>query len=299
MNLRRQLLLVSLLTLVLPWAGSQFIRETESALRAGQQQMLAGTAIAIADSLAQYEDEFPLIQRNDQVFGEQLYGHRIDARPVIDGYFDDWELGRDALRSMRGVDGPIRFALGVNEQSVYLYVEVTDAHVVFAAPGSIAVDDGPRSADRIGLVSASPPYLDETIVFAAEAPGPIISYVRSAYGFAPEPTIAAHWQDVPARGYQLEARIPLSKLGTNLGLVVSNTNDALLPAVRAASFTTRSPGAFVTTSANLTAFAAEHVQPGMRLTLTDAAGWRIATAGDVDLPARERGGIATKLLRAA
>ena len=39
MNLKRQLLLVSLLTLVLPWAGYQVIRETESALRAGQQQM--------------------------------------------------------------------------------------------------------------------------------------------------------------------------------------------------------------------------------------------------------------------
>ena len=43
MNLRRQLLLVSLLTLILPWAGCQFVRETESALREGQQQMLGGT----------------------------------------------------------------------------------------------------------------------------------------------------------------------------------------------------------------------------------------------------------------
>ena len=50
MTLRRQLLLVCLLTLVLPWAGCQFIRETESALREGQQQMLAGTAQAIADA---------------------------------------------------------------------------------------------------------------------------------------------------------------------------------------------------------------------------------------------------------
>ena len=58
MNLRRQLLLVSLLTLVLPWAGCQFIRETESALREGQQDMLAGTARAIADSLSQFPGEF-------------------------------------------------------------------------------------------------------------------------------------------------------------------------------------------------------------------------------------------------
>jgi len=56
MNLRRQLLLVSILTLILPWAGCQFIRETESALREGQQQMLAGTARAIADSLSQFSE---------------------------------------------------------------------------------------------------------------------------------------------------------------------------------------------------------------------------------------------------
>ena len=58
MNLRRQLLLVSLLTLVLPWAGCQFVRETETALKTGQQKLLSGTAMAIADSLSQFPQEF-------------------------------------------------------------------------------------------------------------------------------------------------------------------------------------------------------------------------------------------------
>ena len=299
MNLKRQLLLVSLLTLVLPWAGSQFIRETESALRSGQQQMLAGTARAFADSLAQYEDEFPLVQGGDHVIGDQLYGHRIESRPNIDGYFDDWNLGRDSLRSLRGTDGPIRFAIGLYEQSVYLYVEVADNNVIYAAPGTIAIDDGSRFADRIGLINRSPPYLNETLVFGAEAPGPIISYVRDAYGFAPDPTIAAHWQDVPARGYQLEARIPASKLGTNLGLIVSNANDALVAPVRSASFAAQTPGTFVNTSDELTAIAADLAQAGMRLTLTDASGWRIASAGDVETAGTEPGGIRSVWLRMA
>ena len=72
MNLKRQLLLVSLLTLVLPWAGYQFIHETESALRVGQQQMLAGTARAIADSLAQYPEEFPRGPRGDETIAETV-----------------------------------------------------------------------------------------------------------------------------------------------------------------------------------------------------------------------------------
>lgn len=299
MNLRRQLLLVSLLTLVLPWAGCQFIRETESALRAGQQQMLAGTARAIADSLAQHEDDFPLQASNDYAVGEQLYGHGLDVLPSIDGYFDDWNLSRDSLRTLHGTDGLIRFAIGLHGQAVYLYVEVADNNVIYAAPGTIAIENGSQSADRVSLVSTNPPYLDETFVFGAEAPGPIISYLRTAYGFAPEATIAAHWQDVPGHGYQVEARIPAGKLGTHLGLVISNSGDERKPAVRSASFGARSPGPFVTTSDALTAFAVEHAQPGMRLTLTDTAGWRLASAGDVGLPARERGGIGMRLVRLA
>ena len=108
MNLKRQLLLVSLLTLVLPWAGYQFIHETESALRVGQQQMLSGTAQAIADALARYPEEFPRGPRADEAVADQLYGHPLGNRPELDGYFDDWGLERASLRELRGVDHPGR-----------------------------------------------------------------------------------------------------------------------------------------------------------------------------------------------
>jgi hypothetical protein len=104
MNLRRQLLLVSLLTLILPWAGCQFVRETESALREGQQQMLSGTALAIADSLSQFPYEL-LTEEND---GERLYAHPLRTAPLIDGYADDWTVPDRALNGIRGADGPIR-----------------------------------------------------------------------------------------------------------------------------------------------------------------------------------------------
>jgi dedicated sortase system histidine kinase len=283
MNLKRQLLLVSLLTLVLPWAGCEFIRETESALRDGQQQMLAGTARAIADSLKQYPEEFPVSRNTGHQFGDQLYGHPLETRPVIDGYVDDWSIDRSSLRLLRGTEGPARFVIGLYEQSVYLYVEVADKNVVYASAGAIALDDGPRYADRVNLVSTSPPYLEETIAFAAEAPGPIVSYLKNAYGFAPVPTIQAHWQDVPG-GYQIEARIPVRQLGTNLGLVVTNTSSPNRPGARSASFATRIPGPFVSISAELGRIAASLVQPGMRLMVTDPAGWRIASVGSLTTP---------------
>jgi len=285
-NLKRQLLLVSLLTLVLPWAGYRFIRETESALRAGQQDNLAATARLVAEGLAQYPEEFAAVDDSAGLADEQLYGHRLEARPEIDGYFDDWTIERESLSSLRGVDGPILFALGLFDQAVYVYVEVPDRTLVYAEPGAIAIDEGPPFADRVRLVSNNPPYREERLVFAAEAPGPIITYVQTGFGFAPEPTILAHWQDVPG-GYQLEARIPARELGTHLGLVVSNAADVRQPPVRSATFSSRGPGEFMRLSPDLTGIAETLVQPGMRLFVTDARGWRIAEAGNLvtDTPA--------------
>ena len=280
MNLRRQLLLVSLLTLVLPWAGCQFVRETESALRAGQQQMLAGTASAIAESMAQHEDEFPLPEQAVSSVNDSLYGHRLATRPNVDGYFDDWNLTRDSLRSLASGDDSVQFALGLHEQFVYLFVEVKDQQVVYSPPGTAAVDNSSRHADRVGLVNTSPPYLDETIVFGAEAPGTIISYVQNELGFAPDPSIVAFWQDT-ANGYQLEARVPASRFGTHIGLLVGNTNSAATAPVIGKSFAADEPGPFVTSSEALSTIAASRTQHDMRLILTDAAGWRIATAGSI------------------
>ncbi len=280
MNLKRQLLLVSLLTLILPWAGCEFIRETESALRTGQQQMLAATARAVANSMAQYREEFPA---QDDTFdtADQLYIHTLNTRPEIDGYFDDWSLERTSLRLIRGADGPIRVALGAFGQTIYVYVEVRDRNVVYATSKSIVLDGGSQHADRVNLVSSNPPYLQELITFAAEAPGRILSYKQNAYGFAPEPAITAHWQDAPG-GYRLEARIPAALLGNHLGVVVNNTDNAANPGTRSSTFSGNVPGPTARVSAEIKAIAAGLVQPDMRLLITDAKGWRLAAAGEIN-----------------
>jgi two-component system sensor histidine kinase ChvG len=268
MNLRRQLLLVSVLTLMLPWAGCEFIRETEVALRTGQQQMLAGLARAVASSMTQHSDEFPV---RDGMFGvdEQLYVHALSARPEIDGYFDDWPLDEAALRTLRGPDGPIRFAIGTYDQATYLYVEVTDRNVVYGRDGVV-------------LASSNPPYLREAFSFAAEAPGRLLSYRQTADDPDPvaDATVAAYWQDYP-RGYRLEARIPAGQLGTHLGVTVVATAGALDGATQISSFIGRFPGPSRSEVADLMRIAAERVQSDMRLMLMDADGWRVAHAGEL------------------
>lgn len=295
MNLKRQLLLVSLLTLMLPWAGCEFIRETESALRSGQQQMLAATARALANSLGQYGEEFPLPDEMTST-ADQLYLHTLTMRPTLDGYFDDWGLDSRSLRSMRGADGPVQVALGTFGETVYVYVDVSDRNVVYATSRSMILDEGSRYADRVSLVSSNPPYLEENLVFSAEAPGRILSYKQTAYGFAPEPAVSAHWQDRPG-GYRLEARIPAALLGTHLGLVIDNTADAAQPGIRSSSFAAASPGPVSKLSAEITAVAGRLVQPDMRLLVTDASGWRIASVGTLTdtAAANTRLGVARKI----
>ena len=283
MTLKRQLLLVSLLALMLPWAGCEFIRETETALRSGQQQMLAGTARALANSMAGYAEEYP-DRIVDGLPSEQLFLHTLTKQPRIDGYIDDWLLDPGSLKSVRGSDGPVQMALASYGRMVYLYVDVRDREVIYATAETMILDDGPEFADRVTLVSSSPPYLEEQFVFAAEAPGPIVSYKQDNYGFAPEPAITAHWQDVPG-GYRVEARIPADLLGTNLGFVIGNTASKTQRPLAISNYSGREPLPAVRPSLELLSVAKSLVQPGMRIFVTDAYGWRIAVTGDLPVAA--------------
>ena len=278
MNLRTQLLLVSLLTLILPWAGCQYIRETESALREVQEQMLSGTAQAIADSLSQFPDEL-LAGKDDLKFGQnQLYGHPLLTAPLIDGYFDDWTTPEGSAISLRGTDGTIRYVVGISRPHVYLYLDIRDASVVFDR-GQDAIF--PRShSDHVALISVDETGERTIFRFRAEAPGEIVAVRESGGEIFDETRIAAYWQDTPG-GYRLEARIPQSLLGHRLGLVITNTGDATDSGIRSTTFDGDLPGRFVTVSPVLQSVAESYVLPGWRLIVTDTRGWRLGQAGSI------------------
>ncbi len=275
MTLRRQLLLVSLLTLVLPWAGCQFIRETESALREGQQQMLAGTAQAIADSLAQFPREFLVEGKAAKYSADQLYAHALPSAPLIDGYFDDWALPESSLAALAEGD-TARYALGTFRQNLFLYIDVRDDNVVFALPGSGET----LYSDRVQVVTIGDAG-EQRFVFAPEAPGALVPRRYTAGELDAEETrIAAQWQNT-ARGYRLEARLPRQLLGHSVGIVFTDTDRADAAGVRRATFERFSPGRLVTASPLLQTVATGYTQPGLRLIVTDKAGWRLAQAGDL------------------
>ncbi|MCH8336609.1 MAG: hypothetical protein IIC61_12055 [Proteobacteria bacterium] len=278
MNLRKQLLLVSVLTLILPWAGCQVLRDTESALRQGQQQFLSGTAQAIADSLSQFPDEL-LAGKDDLRFGQnQLYGHPLVTAPLIDGYFDDWTTPEGSAMPLRGTDGTIKYVVGIKRPHVYLHVDVRDTSVIFDRVQDAIFPSG--HSDHVSLISVDESGERTIFRFRAEAPGEIIAVRETGGEVFDDTRIAAYWQDTPG-GYRLEARIPQSLLGSRLGLVIINTDNATTPGIRSATFDGDLPGRFVTISPVLQSVAAGYVQPGWRLIVTDLHGWRLAQAGSI------------------
>ena len=83
MRLRRQLLLVSLLGLSLPWAGCQYIREMEDALRQGQSIALLASAQAVANRISNEPALLEELQQPAaQVYAtDQIYAHPFPHQP--------------------------------------------------------------------------------------------------------------------------------------------------------------------------------------------------------------------------
>lgn len=256
--------------LVLPWAGCQFVRETESALRGGQQQLLSGTALAIANSLSQFPDEF--LSAGTSKFDEnQIYGHPLASAPSIDGYVDDWSTTAASLRSLRGADGNIQFVFGTYGQHVFIYVDVRDTSITYKAPDTIADD-----TDHIDLVTGDNNGGLTRYRFSAEAPGSISTFRVNGSEQIIDSQFAAHWLDT-ASGYRIEARIPRKLIGKYLGVEIHNAGNGITVVSR--SYTRDDPGRYVTMSSLLTSFVQGYAQPGFRLTITDRSGWRLAQAG--------------------
>ena len=121
MKLRRQLLLVSLLTLSLPWAGYQYIQEMAAALRQGQSAALSASAQAVAARLGSEPALLPAVgSSSPSVLEREIYAHPFNAAAIVDGYSDDWrsyniaprlyppaQSTRALRQSTPGVDGSV------------------------------------------------------------------------------------------------------------------------------------------------------------------------------------------------
>ena len=226
MNLRRQLLVASLLLLTLPWAGCQFIREMEGALRQGQEQSLQATTLAVATALADkptllYPNLQRLPEKASQNTGNNrsLYASPIEQEVIIDGYGDGWEELNFQTFESDSSDSELtmKYKAATRQGKLFLFLQIEDSDVVFHNPALSREPNGDRLVLRTWLDNHRQEY-----VIASSAPGRVTArYGNRRYNNGSAKRIRGQWQDTE-RGYNLELEVPLSLTGGRLGLYIIN-----------------------------------------------------------------------------
>ena len=141
MTLRLKLVLIALVTLLLPWAGFQFIKQMELLLREGQERAQLSSARALAQAFVATAPALPATGRVAVL---------PDAPPVLllDGSPDDWQ---DAALQPWPVKAPIgRVHLAARASTLYGLIEVQDRSRVRADPDPLVVGASDHVELRLG-----------------------------------------------------------------------------------------------------------------------------------------------------
>jgi two-component system, OmpR family, sensor histidine kinase ChvG len=282
-SIRLQLLIVALTTLVLPWAGCQYARELESALRDSQEKSLLASAGTIANALsAQPQRVFRDLDDTASFAADRgdLYVYPLHSQPMLDGYRDDWGVAADpaALPTKTGYGA--RVQAGATDRYLYLYMEVDDSH--FDAEPSDVHPERDRF-DRVDLTLQRPDGTREFYFFGTSAPGLIAaqSIVNGSDGrdhAVEESRIQAFWLQTSA-GYHLEARIPLSFVGTRLWIEAKDGRGSRTAGRDAIE--EPEGGRLFFTTAGLDDLLGTFIRDGTRATVIDASALKLGAAGSV------------------
>jgi dedicated sortase system histidine kinase len=278
-SIRLQLLIVALTTLILPWAGCQYARELENALRVSQENALESTADTIALALSAQparvfhgpEDPRPYAEAQGD-----LYVFALRSAPLLDGYREDWGVAADP-KGLPSADGyGARLQVGSTDRYLFIYLEVDEPHFV-AEPANPDVDKD--RFDRVDVTLEQPDGSLESYFFATAAPGLIEAQKTLIQGdgtarVANEPRIQAYWLEA-AGGYHLEVRVPLALVGGRLWVEAREASG------RKAGFAADSAqgGRLFMATSGLGELLATFIRTGTRATVVDTNGLKLGTAG--------------------
>jgi two-component system, OmpR family, sensor histidine kinase ChvG len=288
MSLRVKLLLVSLLTLVLPWAGWRYAQQMETTLREGQEVALLTTAEVLGRVVASEPELLYRVRElatNFDASNGDLFAPLLSTAPLVDGFPDEWPIparpvpgfSPDSANPDRSADRPT-IRLGVHGRSMHVFIQVRTTGIVYEVPlhderGAVA------SSDRIVILTRDEFGLERAWCLSAVAPGPLI--VRTcAIGTPWTPTddvianVAGVWRET-SDGYAIELRAPINAIGTQLA--VHAIDD------RQQSVATTPLAAVHSGSEALKARLERYAPTGTRVSVVDNHGWLLARAGAINL----------------
>ncbi|WP_226666359.1 ATP-binding protein [Microbulbifer aggregans] len=277
MNLRRQLVLLSLFTLALPWAGCQYLRQVDKALAQGQMQTLEATSSAIAARLASAPQLIaPDPTRSGRPPGAQLYLNPLPQAPRLDGYGEEWRLQQLSPRQLTGEDGDpfAQITLGRHGTQVFLLLTVKDRSPSYHDPRSGMVSSG----DTVELFTANHRY---TLPVASQGPTYAMWHNARSGKYERELRLRGRWTSSP-QGYQLELKFPLALTGGELAVRILDREDSRGGKPARATSTLPAdgrPGALIEPMPTLQQELEHFARPHLRLTVVDQEGFVLAHSG--------------------
>lgn len=283
MSLRAKLLLLSLATLILPWAGWQYAQQMETTLRRGQEASLLTTAEVLSRVVA---SEPELLYRIPELRGEfstergDMFAPLLPTQPLLDGFPDEWPQpsrpvpGLDPVPPTRSEPPVPKLRLGVHGRSLHLYAEIATRNVRYEVPAD--GDDVPRDSDRLIVLTRD--EFERAWSISAVAPGPLI--VRACEVGAPwraTSELVQHvegvWRQTP-EGYAIELRAPLNLVGAQLSLQALDSGGTVVARTRNLAW-------LHTGSESLKQRLQRYAPEGVRVSVVDTQGWLLARAGSV------------------
>ncbi|MFL0804686.1 MAG: proteobacterial dedicated sortase system histidine kinase [Agarilytica sp.] len=272
MRLRKQLLILSLVTLGLPWVGCQTIREMDSALRDGQTKALAATARAVSARIQSDEKLVTLLANVDLAqdinTNAAFYAHPLLSPLYLDGYDDDWISQNYEFKAL-GENSPHQIVVGQWGNELKIFLRISAQPINYFNPSETNLN----LADHILLNTVS-----QSFALYASAPGPLlVTRIENGTELTSserEHRIKGVWLEHP-NGFQVEITLPFSLAASGIGFQIANgkTEDLapspLHPIIRQSE----------KLSQELSIFSSHDT----RLHLIDPHGYVIASHGSIDV----------------
>ena len=299
------LLLLTLVTLVLPWDGVRYARQMEAGLRRSERLDLNSLAHTLAASL---EGRTRLIYRfaadARHPGPDTLTPLPLPAPIDFDAYPQGWPATRPWRRYGSG-RRHFDILTGVTNRMLYVLLRISDPHPVFDTPLVNPLD---RAAigDRIWIGFAGPQGRPHSEFLPLEGAGPLVAdrIITGEYDRQRailDPRIVGALQLEPG-GYDVEFAMPLSMVGGPFGVQI---DDRERRGARPFVYGMLNPrnlrprGGLVLASAALPVYLHRLLRPGLRLAVTTPSGALLAEAVKPIVPGipAPHAGILTLLFR--
>lgn len=241
MTLKRQLFIASLLMLLIPWAGLQFVLELDQALRQQALQQLQDQADRVAQTAGDLSLGLPIVAAQTSA----IYVENLSNPLNLDGYSDDWPGYDEAeqFQPWQPAEQPgelldktqkpvMHWQAATDQRHLYLLIRIRNRQPIFFDPG---VPEQLHDQLILWLEPTgrklNPNAQPASWLVRTPAPGKVYATIYRAgdttteNGQTPDYRVNGYWHSV-GNGWQLELELPKPPQGSRLGFSAQRRGNA-------------------------------------------------------------------------